>query len=157
MSALLASRGLWIAAGVVAVLFVVIRVTGFGKVVIWSAMKGRVVMDGRPVAGAVLRRDFNWGWSDESGTDSTTTDAAGGFRFPSIERRMILGSILPHEPVIRQVMTIDYQGKSYDAWAHFKRNYDVDDENDGRPIDVTCRLEAERHRHGQVMGLCEFN
>jgi hypothetical protein len=157
MSALLASRGLWITVGVLAVLCIAIQATGFGKVVIWSAMKGRVVMNGQPVVGAVLTREFNWAWPDENGSDSTTTDALGQFRFPAVERRMILGSILPHEPVIRQVMTVDYEGKSYNAWAHFKRNYDLDDENDGHPIDVTCRLEAERHQHGQVMGLCEFN
>ena len=59
--------------------------------------------------------------------------------------------------VIRQVMTVTWQGRSYDAWAYFKRDYDKDGENGGRPIVVTCRLEAERAKHGAVMGLCEFN
>ena len=157
MSGLLASRAFWIVAGIVALLFVVIRVTGFGKVVIWSAMKGRVVMNGQPVAGAVLRRDYHWHWPDQKGADSTKTGATGEFAFPVIERRMILGMVLPHEPVIEQQMTIEYEGRSYRAWAHFKRDYERNDENAGRPIDVTCRLGAQRDRHGEVMGLCEFN
>ena len=59
--------------------------------------------------------------------------------------------------MIRQVITIHWQGKSYDAWAYFKRSYDNDSENGGRPIVVTCKLDAERTKHGDVMGLCEFN
>ena len=77
---------------------------------------------------------------------------------PAIERSSFLGSILPHEPVIRQVITVTWQGKSYNAWAYFKRDYNRQrGENGGRPIVVTCRLEAERAQHGDVMGLCEFD
>jgi hypothetical protein len=157
MSALLASRGLWITVGVLTVLCIAIQATGFGKVVIWSAMKGRVLMDGQPVVGAVLTREYHWHWPDQKGSDVAKTNAAGEFAFPAIERRMILGSLLPHEPVIEQQMTVEYEGKSYQAWAYFKRDYEPNDENDGRPIDVTCHLGAERARHGHVMGLCEFN
>jgi hypothetical protein len=132
-------------------------VTGFGKVVIWSAMKGRVLMDGQPVVGATLRREYFWHWPSQKGSDCTTTDADGRFVLPAIERRMILGMLLPHEPVIEQEMAIEYNGKSYAAWAYFRRDYDPNAENGGRPIDVTCRLDAERHRRDQVMGLCEFN
>ncbi|HEX7690446.1 MAG TPA: DUF6795 domain-containing protein [Burkholderiaceae bacterium] len=157
MSALLASRGLWIVLGIVAALFVVVQVTGFGKVVIWSAMKGRVLMNGQPVVGAVLTREYFWHWPNQKGSDRAKTNAAGEFSFPAIERRMILGMVLPHEPVIEQEMTIEHNGSSYQAWAHFKRDYEPNDENNGHPIDVTCRLGEERARHGLVMGLCEFN
>jgi hypothetical protein len=143
--------------GAVAVLLGMMQGTAMGKKVIWSAMKGRVLLNGQPAAGAVLKRDFKWAWANEHGIDETTTNAAGEFSFESIERTSILGSILPHEPVIRQVMTVNYKGVEYNAWANYKHDYDANSENGGRPIVVTCRLEAERKEHGEVMGLCEFN
>ena len=127
------------------------------KMVIWSAMKGRVLLNGQPAAGAVLTREFFWHLKSEKGSDETTADAAGEFSFPTIERSSFMGSLLPHEPVVEQVMTIRFEGKSYKAWGLFKHSYDLDAENKGRAIDVTCRLEAERSMHGEVYGLCEFN
>jgi hypothetical protein len=150
-------RGFWMSVGAAVVLLGVMQGTAMGKMVIWSAMKGRVLMNGQPAAGAVLKRDFNWGWKDENGSDQTTANATGEFSFPSIIRTSLLGSLLPHEPVIRQVITVTYKGMSYNAWAYYKRDYDDNSENGGRPINVTCRLEAERDEHGKVMGLCEFN
>ena len=126
------------------------------KMVIWSAMKGRVLMNGQPAAGAVLKRSFFWHWKSEKGADEAKADAAGAFVFPAIERSSFMGGLLPHEPVIEQAMVIEYLGKSYKAWGYYKHDYDHDGENRGRPIDVTCRLEAERGMHGDVMGLCEF-
>lgn len=118
--------------------------TAMAKLVSFSAIKGRVLMDGKPAAGAVVVRQFNWGWKDEDGTDQATTDATGAFALPAIERRSLTASLLPHEPLVRQVITIRYEGRD-------------NGENGGRPIDVTCRLDAQRRMHGEVMGLCEFD
>jgi len=126
------------------------------KMVLWSAMNGRVLMNGEPAAGAVLVRDYLWHWKSKRGTERTLANAAGEFSLPAIEGRSWLG-FLPHEPVIEQVMKIEYQGRSYDAWASFKRDYNHNDENNGRPINVTCRLEAQRAVHGGVTGICEFD
>jgi len=126
------------------------------KMVLWSAMKGRVSMNGQPAAGAVLVRRYSWHWTNEKGSDRTTANAIGEFSFPAIEGRSLLGGLLPHEPVIEQVMVIEYEGRSYDAWAHFKHGYRHNDENGGKPIDVNCRLEADLARRGDVTTLCDF-
>jgi hypothetical protein len=149
-------RGFWIAVGAVVVLLGVMQGTAMAKMVLWSAMKGRVLLNGQPAAGAVLVRNYSWHWKNEKGSDQTVANAAGEFSFPAIEGRALLG-FLPHEPVIKQIMTIEYQGKSYDAWAYYKHDYGHNDENNGRPINLTCRLEAERAAHGEVSGICEFN
>jgi len=122
------------------------------KMVLWSAMKGRVLMNGQPAAGAVIVRDYSWHWKNEKGGDRTTTNANGEFALPAIEGSSLLGGLLPHQPVIEQVMKIEYQGKTYDAWAFFKYS-----ETKGKPINLTCRLEAELALHGEVTTICEFN
>lgn len=150
-------RNFWISAGAVVVLLGCLQGTAMAKMVMWSAMKGRVLMNGKPAEGAVLKRDYFWHWKNENGSDQATTNAAGEFSFPIIERSSFMGGLLPHEPVVEQVMTIQYSGKTYKAWGLFKHSYDNNAENGGRPVDVTCRLETERTMHGEVMGLCEFN
>ena len=127
------------------------------KMVMWSEMKGRVLMNGKPASGAVLTRNFFWQWKSEKGSDQATANAAGEFSFPTIERSSFVGGLLPHQPVIEQVMKIEYQGKTYDAWAFFKYSYENDSETKGKPINLTCRLEAELALHGEVTTICEFN
>jgi hypothetical protein len=142
-------RGIWISVGAMVVLLGVMQGTAMAKMVLWSAMKGRVLMNGQPAAGAVLRRSYLWHFKDETGSDETQADANGGFAFPVIERRSLLGALLPHEPVIEQEIV--------KAWNYAKRDYNENDENQGHPIHVTCHLDAQRAKRGGVMGLCEFN
>jgi hypothetical protein len=105
----------------------------------------------------VLVREFDWHWKDEKGSDRAVANTAGEFSFPAIERSSLLGGLLPHEPVIKQAMTIEFQGVAYKAWSYYKGSYKPNSENDGRPIKVTCHLEAERSLHGGVSGLCDFD
>ncbi len=142
---------------VIGLAWVATQGTAMAKMVIFSPVSGRVLLDGKPVAGAVVERKFKWGWKDETGTDSATTDATGGFALPLIERSSLLGSFLPHEVVIDQIMTIQHGGKSYKAWALFKRDYDLNSELEGKPIKVTCRLEKPPARRGSVFGICEVD
>ena len=127
------------------------------KNVLWSAMKGRVVLNGQPAPGAVLVRETKWHWTNEKIVDKTVANAAGDFELPTIERSSLLGSILPHEPVVEQFMSIEYQGKTYDAWGYFKRDYTLNGENNGAPIVVTCRLGSEPVVRGKLTSICEFH
>ena len=79
----------------------------------------------------------------------------GRMRAPHINLSL-LGSLLPHEVVIDQTMTIQHDGKTYKAWALFKRDYDNNSELNGKPINITCRLEKPPARRGSVFGICEF-
>ena len=81
-------RGVWMWVGAVVVLLGCLQGTAMAKMVIWSAMKGRVLMNGQPAAGATLKRDFNWGWKDENGSDQATTGpgASSPFRPSSAVR-----------------------------------------------------------------------
>ena len=127
------------------------------KMVIFSAVSGKVLQDGKPVPGATVEREFRWAWKDETGIDSATTGAAGEFSFGRIERSSFLGSLLPHEPVVRQSLTIKVGGKSYEGWLLNKHNYDDNGEVEGKPLRLVCRLEAAPGKHpGGYYGLCEL-
>lgn len=126
-----------------------------GKMCLFSAVKGVVLFHGKPVQGAIIERSYKWAWKDQSGSDSATSDAQGAFFLPVIWGRSLLGSLLPHEPFVRQTILINYGGRSYEAWLSDKRGYEQNDELEGRPISLRCRLEAEPARHGKVFGICE--
>ena len=142
-----------------------------GEVVIFSAVRGVVTLQGKPVAGATLERETRWTWGKETVNDVTTTAADGAFSFPAIKRKMLVGSLLPHEPNVFQKIVIQHGGKSYQAWSLNKRNYDDNgellyfDDNRGmvplrdisKPISLQCRLEAQEHRSGKVFGICDFD
>lgn len=128
-----------------------------GKKCLFSAVKGVVLDHGRPVEGAVIERSYEWSWKDQSGDDSTTTDARGVFSLPVIWGHSLSASLLPHEPLISQTILIRYDGKSYDAWLFSKGGYQENDELDGRAISLTCRLEAQPSRHEGVFGICELS
>lgn len=125
--------------------------------VIFSAVSGKVMHAGQPVAGAVVEREFRWAWKEENGKDVVTTDAAGEFRLPAIERNSLLGAVLPHEPMVRQTILIKHAGKTHKAWLFDKSNYDDNGELKGKPIRLTCRLESQPVRRGEVFGICELD
>lgn len=126
-----------------------------GKMCLFSAVKGVVLEHGKPVAGATIERSYKWMWNDKTGNDTATTDATGAFSLPVIWGHSLFGGLLPHEPFVRQTILINYAGKSYQAWLFNKRGYAENDELNGRPISLVCRLESEPARHGEVFGICE--
>ena len=126
-----------------------------GRMCLFSAVKGVVLDHGVPVEGATIERSYDWGWKNQSGSDNTLTGENGEFALPAIWGWSILGSLLPHEPFVTQTILITHGGKSYKGWLMDKRGYEENDELDGRPISVTCRLDTEPARHGKVFGICE--
>jgi hypothetical protein len=147
------------------------EVNAMGEVVLFSALSGKLSDKGKPVAGATLERETKWRWGKETIKDTATTTADGAFSFPAVKRKMLLGSLLPHEPVIEQTISVSYGGKSYMLWATDKRDYENNGElsyvargqtglrtaaDPKKPMSVTCRLEGEPHQNGNVFGLCDF-
>lgn len=146
-----------------AVLLILAGLTGacteglaMGNKVIFSAVQGTVLKQGSPVAGAVVERQFEW--NEEKGSDRATSAADGSFSMPAIERKSsFLDRLLPSEAMVKQTILITYEGKTHKAWYLFKRNYEDMGELAGRPIRMTCRLEREPEKHGDVFGICELN
>ena len=147
----------WMALALVALVVGVLHALPMSRVVLWSPMSGRVLMNGRPAAGAVLQREWFWHWKDRRARDTAIADADGAFSFPLPAGRSLAGALLPHEPVIEQVMDVQWQGESYRVWSRFSHSYTLNAENAGRPVVVTCRLDAPRAVRGGVNGRCEFD
>ncbi len=129
--------------------------TAMAKMVIFSQINGRVLLNGSPIAGAVVERDWKWAWKDETGKDQATTAADGQFSLPLVERGSLLGSFLPHTPSVRQTILIKHEGKTYKAWMFDKEDYKLNGELQGKPIRIICRLETQPTRRGEIFGICE--
>ena len=148
------ATGIGIAA--VLVLLAAGKAIAMGKMCLFSEVQGTVLLNNQPVPGAVVEREFRWSWKDETGKDEITTGPSGEFKFPAIHRNSLLGSLMPHQPVIRQTILIRHGDQTYKAWMFDKLNYDENGELKGKPIVLSCRLETEPKRTGEVFGICDL-
>jgi len=128
---------------------------------IFSEVRGIVVSEGEPVAGARIERTYSWTWKNRKGSDSAVTNAKGEFHLPEITGFALLGW-LPHEPVIVQAIRITNRGTTYDAWLYAKRDYDKNGELNGKPMVLYCSLQTPVRRFetgvigNTAAGICEL-
>jgi len=123
---------------------------------LFSEVKGVVVKGGAPVHDAVVEQEYRWAWKDEVGTDSVKTDSEGKFNFPAVVKSSFFGSLLPHEPMVRQTILIKHDGNVYKAWMFDKGNYQENGELKGKPISLYCDLDDPLSHKGDVYGICQL-
>lgn len=121
---------------------------------LFSKTEGVVLQHNQPVAGAEVERIYNWHWKDKVRSEITRTDDRGRFRFAAATGTSWLGSLLPHEPVVVQMIYIHHQGKKYEAWLFTKHDYEPNSELDGRPLRLVCRLDSPPEHRDRVYGIC---
>ena len=128
------------------------------KKILFSNVHGIVLIGGTPVKDALVTRWFEFGFTEESKTDTATTNSNGEFTFPQISRLSLLASIAPAQPDVPQKISITHGGKEYLAWLFTKKNYDANGELRGKPIDLVCELTNERiyDEKTQVSGICRL-
>ena len=108
--------------------------------ILFSEVRGTVLQHGQPVAHARVSREYRWAWKQHTGVDETTTDGQGRFHFPAIAGRSFTARWLPHEPSVRQTITVEFAGRRHPVWAHDKAN-SRDHGEIGGPIVLTCPLD----------------
>ncbi len=143
----------------VIVLFTVISIEkadAMTKMYLFSEVKGVVLKQGIPVEGAVVEQEFRWAWKDEVGRGQTKTDIAGKFSFPVVMRSSFLGSLLPHEPMVKQTILIKYEGQVYKAWMFDKGDYRENGELNGKAISLYCDLTAPLSHKDNIYGICQL-
>ena len=126
--------------------------TGCMAKVMFSETSGVVLDHGEPVVGAKIDRSYLWVWNNAKHSDSTVTDASGRFRLPELTATS-LTSLFPHEPIVRQKITISHNGTSYDAWETRRRNYEVNGERPGgKKVKLRCELSAAPAEYRPIDG-----
>lgn len=116
----------------------------FDTFYLFSEVSGVVLTDGQPVADAVIEQSCSWGGKDFS--NRTKTDAVGRFHFPEITAKQTFMTLFPHEPVVKQKITIHSNNKTYLAWMMWKhsyqRNYEIKELINGKytphPNNIVC-------------------
>jgi hypothetical protein len=126
----------------------------FGKNVMFSEVSGTVTLNNVPVKHAEIERYYRWSWDDKKETDKTVTDEKGLFKLPLREKSGGVSSIIPHEPVVFQQITIKYNGNEYIAWQHTKHNYDKNGELKGKSLVLVCELSKKPEVNDDYAGIC---
>ncbi|WDE02752.1 carboxypeptidase regulatory-like domain-containing protein [Thalassomonas viridans] len=80
-------------------------------------IRGRMTYKGKPITNLEVSRSLTYSDEDEE-VDTTITDNDGFFSFPKAQMKSRLPASIFHEPVIRQVLVLNYQDKNYLVW-HF--------------------------------------
>jgi hypothetical protein len=127
-----------------------------GKLYLFSEVHGIVKQKGAAIEGAVIEREYVWGWKNKTYRDQTITNALGEFSFPEATEVSLWASLVPHEPIIKQTILIKHKEKTYKAWLFDKENYKSNSELNGRAISLLCDLDAQTTNKGAIYGICEL-
>ena len=131
----------------IAVIIVILAKMIINNICMFSAVEGVVLMHGEPVAGATVSQGYKW--VDYHKTYKTITDGEGKFSFPPRFRTSFRVMIIPHQPSISQTMTIDFEGKIYDAWNCHKLTYAPNGELKDKELNLIFELNSEPKPHGK--------
>ncbi len=130
----------------------------FKKMVLSSEINGELFLNGKGLQNVSIERELKWSWTSEIFQDRTTTKDNGTFSFPKVSRRSLSGSLLPHEPGIRQTITLNYEGRKFKLWLHTKSSYEDLYEFKGKKVILECRLENQERRDEEFdfYGICKI-
>jgi len=132
-----------------------------GKLCLFSAISGVITLDGKPVAGALIKRTVDKAHTHGEVTDETTTDVNGYFEMPSVWDRSLIGKVLPMEFAVPQEVFVYVDGQEYKIWSGVKRRKEEFSESSGQPLVVRCELKSEKRivnvGGGFVSSMCEWN
>ena len=131
---------------------------GVGKACVFSCVKARLLLNGKPVAHAKVRREWNW---NKPNSDESTTDEQGYVTFPAVFESSI-SRLLPIEIAISQRLLVEVNGAFKEFWLNDKREPGENEEYYGAAFDVVCELTDEEKLIKAPIGLgkltaCKLN
>jgi hypothetical protein len=147
-------------------MLVLVASCGTGKAaveqaVLFSAVEGRVLKDGQPLAGATLVREWDFAEDRVRASDTVTTDANGRFRFAPVLHAYRKSRFLAQQPVVSQLIRVKANGQEWRVWVASKHDLKAGTEAasgpaDGTdpdvPVQVTIDLDSPRAVRGKVLG-----
>ncbi|TBV01090.1 hypothetical protein DNK34_21785 [Pseudomonas dryadis] len=122
----------------------------------FSEVKGTVLLNGEPVAGAEIEQSYIWLWDQKKRTFSSTTDQQGHFSLEERVEKSFFATVIPTGQKINQTITIRHNGKEYDGWLHDKDNYAKNSESANGPFKLVCELSDTpgAHPESKSYGIC---
>ncbi len=114
-------------------------ILGIGKVCVFSAVKLRLLHNGKPVSNTIVKR--RWSWNKQK-SDEGTTNNDGYVSFPAVFESSI-SRLLPIELVIGQGLLVEIGGEEKVFWSNSKREPGENAEYGGAEFDVICELSNE--------------
>ena len=87
-----------------------------------SPLSGTLVADGKPVEGAKVTRSYHSHWYNKHVEDVVRTDVKGYFEFKGAWKQAVVD--VPHQPVIEQVVVVEYNGTNRTVMNLTKLNYE---------------------------------
>ncbi|MDH4395571.1 MAG: hypothetical protein QE278_07825 [Limnobacter sp.] len=114
--------------------------------ILFSAVKGRVLDHGKPVAGLKIERSTFWNMEKFARQEFTTTDAEGYFSFPEARGSADFGFLakLFHVPTVSQRIYLHQGKKEVLLYANSRGNYEPKTETGYEDIQMTCDFKNEK-------------
>ena len=124
---------------------------------VFSAVKARLLLNGKPVSNAKVKR--RWSWNKRKFDESVTNDDGYVF-FPAVFESSV-SRLLPIELVIGQGLLVEIEGEERVFWSNTKREPEENAEYGGTEFDVICELNNEDiliEDYGTLMAtMCKLN
>jgi hypothetical protein len=136
------------------------------QIVLFSALEGRVIQGGKPLANAVLIREWDFAEDSVVGKDEVKTDARGYFRFPAVLHSYKPPIFLAQEMYVAQLIRVKATNKEWRVWSGSKRDHTAGSERSQDIIEpitpeealkITIDLDAPRALRGGVVGHTFFD
>jgi len=115
-----------------------------GKDCLFSAISGTITLNGKPAAGAHVKRIAGKAHVEGEFTDETQTDEKGYFSMPAIWERNLLSRVFPMQFAVSQAILVVYEGEEHWVWVSTKFSKEENSESLGKPLIVQCELNSER-------------
>lgn len=121
-----------------------------GKTCVFSEVKVRLLLDGKPVAKAKVTRKWDW---NKQNSDHNVTDEQGRVSFPAVFESSV-SRLLPMELVIGQQLSVQINGEEKVFWTNSKREPEVNAEYGGAAFVAECELRNDEvliENYGSLM------
>ena len=127
-------------------LFIEIRGEQVDGLLLFSAVKGRVLDHGQPVVGAQIERETSWNMEDEPRREYTSTDSEGRFTFPEMRGSARFGLMHRyfHIPVVLESLFLAGDPKPTMLYTYGRSTYQALEETGFPEIHLSCDLKAQR-------------
>lgn len=125
------------------------------NLILSSAVEGQLFNQGKPIAGARVKRILHWNMEQEARTEMTTTKADGKFQFPEVRGAADFGFLarLFHVPVVSQEIFLLQPTEELILYSKTRSSYEPRFETGFDEIQFSCDLSSRKLINGVLPSL----